>query len=151
MVREFPSITVINIEALLGQVREIMDRATLAVQYVFLFTLLAGFMVLYAAISASHDERLYEGAVLRTLGATRRQILLSFIAEFTTLGILAGILAASAASMLAYVLAVQVFNLPYHFNGWLWLIGVLGGALGVGLADVLGTRSLLQRPPLEQL
>jgi len=151
MVREFPSITVINVEALLVQVRKIMDRATLAVEYVFLFTLLAGFMVLYAAISASHDERLYEGAVLRTLGATRRQILLSFIAEFTTLGILAGVLAASAASVLAYVLAVQVFDLPYHFNGWVWVIGVLGGALGVGLAGVLGTRSLLQRPPLEQL
>jgi len=46
---------------------------------------------------------------------------------------------------------VQVFDLPYHFNGWLWVVGVLGGALGVGLAGVLGTRSVLQRPPLETL
>jgi putative ABC transport system permease protein len=60
-------------------------------------------MVLYAAISASHEERLYEGAVLRTLGATRRQVLLSLIAEFTTLGLLAGVLAACAASGIGYV------------------------------------------------
>jgi len=151
LVREFPSITVINVEALLAQVRQIITRASLAIQYIFLFTLLAGVMVLYAAISASHEERLYEGAILRTLGATRRQVLLSLIAEFTTLGLLAGVLAASAASALGYVLAVQIFDLPYHFNGWLWIIGVLGGGLGVGLAGVLGTRSLLQRPPLETL
>jgi len=151
LVREFPSITVINVEALLAQVRQIITRASLAIQYIFLFTLLAGVMVLYAAISASHEERLYEGAILRTLGATRRQVLLSLIAEFTTLGLLAGVLAASAASGIGYVLAVQIFDLPYHFNGWLWIIGVLGGALGVGLAGVLGTRSLLQRPPLETL
>jgi putative ABC transport system permease protein len=151
LVRQFPSITVINVEAILAQIQQIMNRTSLAIQYIFLFTLLAGIMVLYAAISASHDERLYEGAVLRTLGATRRQVLLSLIAEFTTLGLLAGILAASAASVIGYVLAVQVFDLPYHFNGWLWVIGMLGGALGVCLAGVLGTHSLLQRPPLETL
>jgi len=151
LVREFPSITVINVEALLAQVRQIISRASLAIQYIFLFTLLAGVMVLYAAIYASHEERLYEGAILRTLGATRRQVLLSLIAEFSTLGFLAGVLAACAASGIGCVLAVQVFDLPYQFNGWLWVIGVLGGALGVGLAGVLGTRSLLQRPPLETL
>jgi putative ABC transport system permease protein len=118
---------------------------------VFLFTLLAGIMVLYAAISASFDERLYEGALLRALGATRRQVLLGLMTEFTILGLLAGLLAATAASGLGYVLAVQVFNLPYHLNGWLWVIGPLGGALGVGLAGLLGTRSLLQQPPLEIL
>ncbi|EDN68841.1 Protein of unknown function DUF214 [Beggiatoa sp. PS] len=151
LVREFPSITVINVEVLLVRVRQMIERAAIAVQYVFLFTLLAGIMVLYAAISASHDERLYEGAILRTLGATRRQILLGLVAEFTTLGLLAGILAALAASGLGYVLAAHVFDLPYQFNYWLWIIGVFGGALGIGLAGVLGTRSLLQRPPLETL
>jgi putative ABC transport system permease protein len=151
LVREFPSITPINVEVLLAQVRQIMDRATLAVQYVFLFTLLAGIMVLYAAISASHDERLYEGAILRTLGATRRQVLLGLVAEFATLGILAGFLAASMASGLGYVLAEHIFELPYHFNGWIWIIGVFGGALGIGLAGFLGTYSLLERPPLETL
>ena len=102
-------------------------------------------------LATSFDERLYEGALLRALGATRRQVLLGLMTEFTLLGLLAGLLAATAASGLGYVLAEQVFNLPYQLNGWLWVIGPLGGALGVGLAGVLGTRSLLQQPPLEIL
>jgi putative ABC transport system permease protein len=147
LIHKFPSVTIINVEALLEQVRQLMNRATLAVQYVFLFTLLAGLMVFYAAISASHEERLYEGAILRTLGATRRQVLLGLSAEFITLGILAGILAAFAASSLAYILAVYIFELPYHFNSWIWIIGILGGGLGIGLAGILGTYSILKHPP----
>jgi putative ABC transport system permease protein len=151
LVREFPSVTVINIEAIMAQVRQIMNRASLAIEYVFVFTLLAGLMVLYAAISASHEERLYESAILRTLGATRYQVLWGLITEFLTLGILAGLLAAVVATGLGYGLAVYVLDLPYHFNLWLGVIGVLGGALGVGLAGVLGTRRVLRCPPLEIL
>jgi putative ABC transport system permease protein len=151
LVREFPSVTVINVEAIMAQVRQIMNRASLAIEYVFVFTLLAGLMVLYAAISASHEERLYESAILRTLGATRYQILLGLITEFLTLGMLAGFLAALVATGLGYGLAVYVLDLPYHFNPWIWVIGVLGGALGVGLAGVLGTRRVLRCPPLEIL
>jgi putative ABC transport system permease protein len=147
LIRAFPSITVINVETLLKQVRELMNRATLAVQYVFLFTLLAGLMVLYAAISASHEERLYEGAILRTLGATRRQVLFALGAEFITLGILAGTLAAIAASGIAYVLAEHIFQLPYHFNIWIAIIGIIGGGIGIGIAGIIGTYTILQQPP----
>ena len=147
LIHEFPSITVINVESLLKQVRDLMTRATNAVQYVFLFTLLAGLMVLYAAIAASHEERLYEGAILRTLGATRRQVLLGLGAEFITLGILAGILATLTASGIAYVLAEYIFELPYHFNIWIGIIGIIGGGIGIGLAGILGTYSILQQPP----
>jgi len=104
-------------------------------------------MVLYAAIAASHEERLYEGAILRTLGATRRQVLLGLGAEFITLGILAGILATLTASGIAYVLAESIFELPYHFNIWIGVIGVIGGGIGIGLAGILGTYSILQQPP----
>ncbi|HIE02474.1 MAG TPA: FtsX-like permease family protein [Thiotrichaceae bacterium] len=147
LIHDFPSITVINVKSLLKQVRELMTRATNAVQYVFLFTLLAGLMVLYAAIAASHEERLYEGAILRTLGATRRQVLLGLGAEFITLGILAGILATLTASGIAYVLAESIFELPYQFNIWIGVIGVIGGGIGIGLAGILGTYSILQQPP----
>jgi len=151
LLHQFPSITIIDLQAMLSQVRRLMDRATLAIEYVFLFTLLASLVVLSATILASQEERLYEGAILRTLGATRSQLLTSLIAEFTTLGLLAGGLAAFAANSLGAVLAKWVVNLPYQFDGWVWLIGLFGGALGIGLAGVLGTRSLWQRPPLETL
>ncbi|MEM7017075.1 MAG: FtsX-like permease family protein [Pseudomonadota bacterium] len=151
LVRSFPSITVMNVKALMEEIRTIMDRATLAVEFVFSLTLLAGVLVLYAAIQASREERLHEGAILRTLGAGRRQVLAGIIAEFTTLGALAGLLAATVAAIIANVLAVEVFELPYQFNIWLWIIGISGGALGVGLAGIMATRSLLDRPPSETL
>ena len=148
LIQRFPSVTVIDVRAIMRQVRAIMDRATLAIEYVFVFTLLAGLMVLYAAIQASREGRRHDTAILRTLGASRRQVLASLFIEFTTLGALAGLLAAAGASAVGYVLAARVFELPYHPNPWVWLAGTLGGALGVGLAGTIGTRSVLRQPPL---
>lgn len=147
-VRRFPSVTVLDVRALMSQVRLIMDRATLAVEFVFLFTLLAGLMVLYAAIEATHEERRREGAILRTLGARRGQVLRGIAAEFAGLGLLAGILAAAAASALGLGLATQVFELDYRLNPWLWLIGAGSGAIGVALAGLAGTRQVLSQAPL---
>ena len=114
LVRQYPSVTVLDVEALMGKVREIMDRVIAAVEYVFLFTLAAGLVVLYAAIQATQDERRFESAVLRTLGARRRVVRESLLAEFATLGLLAGVLAAAAATLLGYVLAAHVFDFPYR-------------------------------------
>jgi len=151
MVRQFPNITVIDIAAVMAQVRRIIERVTLAVEYVFLFTLLAGLLVMYAAIYATLDERIRESVILRTLGAGRRRLLNGVIAEFVTLGAMAGMVAAIAATLLGYLLAEQLFQLEYHFNGWVWLLGIAGGGIGVGLAGVLGTRKVLNYPPLQAL
>ncbi|SEP72929.1 putative ABC transport system permease protein [Ectothiorhodospira magna] len=148
MVRQFPSITILDVRALMQQVRDIIDRASLAVEYVFLFTLAAGVTVLYAAIHATRDLRRRESAILRTLGAGRRQVLMGLLAEFTVMGALAGLLASAGASGIGWVLAHQVFDLSYAFNPWLWVLGIAGGALGVGLAGWLGTRAVLRQPPL---
>jgi putative ABC transport system permease protein len=151
LVRRFPSVTVFDVETLLGQVREIMDRAALAVEYVSAFTLLAGLVVLMAAIQATRDERRYESAVLRTLGASRRTVLLGVAAEFTTLGLLAGLLAASAASVVGWLLATRLFGLGYAFDPWLWLAGLGAGALIVGIAGTLATRRVVTTPPATTL
>jgi putative ABC transport system permease protein len=151
LVRAFPSITVLDVAAIMGQVRSIISQAALAVEYVFGFTLLAGFVVLYAAVQSSAEERVRENAVLRTLGASRSQVVVGLATEFTTLGMLAGLLAASAAGAVGYVLSVEIFELNYSINPSLWVIGVLGGGLGVGLAGLLVTRAVLSRPPLESL
>ncbi len=151
LVREFPNFTIIDVSAVMDKVRGIVSRVTDAVEYVFLFTLAAGLMVLYAAIQASHDERVKEGAIMRTLGAGRRRLVSGLIAEFFTIGTLAGGVAALAASLISYVVADHVLHIPFHLNGWIWLWGLLGGGAGVGLAGYLGTRSLLNRPPLQTL
>lgn len=151
LVRTYPSVTVIDVEALLGKVREIIERVILAVEYVFLFTVLAGLLVLFAAIQATQDERLFESALLRTLGARQGVILQSLLAEFATLGLLAGLLAALAATLLGYVLAQQVFTIPYTPNALVWLLGGGAGLIGVSVAGLLGTRAVLTQPPWRQL
>ena len=147
LVRQYPSVTVLDVEALMGKVREIMDRVIAAVEYVFLFTLLAGWVVLHAAIQATLDERRFESAVLRTLGARRSVVRESLLAEFATLGLLAGVLAAAAATVLGFILAHQVFEFPYRWNPWILPLGGGVGMLGVGLAGWLGARSALTQPP----
>jgi putative ABC transport system permease protein len=151
LIRRYPSITVIDIDAIIGQVRGVMDKAALAVQSVFLFTLFAGLMVLLAAIQATRDQRLYEAAILRTLGAKRRQILLGVATEFSVIGLLAGGLAASGASAAGWFLAESQFQLEYHFDPVLWLSGLIAGMVIVGLTGTLATRSVLNHPPVNTL
>ena len=151
LVREFPSVTVIDVDALLVKVRQIVDHATLGVEYVFAFTLLAGFTVLFAAVQATLDERRYEAALLRTLGADRRRLLAGLLAEFVTIGALSGLLAATAAGVMGSVVALQVFELRVAPSPWLWPSGMVAGGLGVGLIGLLGTRRVVAQPPLATL
>ena len=148
LVAEFPSITVIDVEAMMSQVRQLIDRLSTAVEYVFLFTLIAGLLVLYAAIQASRDIRLYESAVLKTLGARRVTLFKAMAAEFLLLGSLAGLMAATSATLIAFVLSEQLFNLSFEINPWIWIVGTVCGALGTALAGLLGARSLLNQTPV---
>ncbi|MCC5862443.1 MAG: FtsX-like permease family protein [Gammaproteobacteria bacterium] len=151
LVRRHPSVSVIDLESLITQVRQVMDRASLAVQYVFGFTLLAGVVVLLAAVQATRDERRYESALLRTFGARRSLVLRGVIAEFVVLGLLAGVLAAAGAVVVGQVLAQQVFRLAYAPDPLVLVGGPLLGALLVGLAGTLATRSVVQTPPVRTL
>jgi putative ABC transport system permease protein len=151
LVREHPSVTVVDVESLLAEVRAIMDRAAVAVEFVFGFTLVAGLAVLFAAIQATRDERRYESAILRTLGASRRTVLLGVATEFTALGLLSGVLAASAASAIGWLVATRLFSLHYVFDPSVWFGGLLGGALVVGVAGMLGTRSVVDTSPATSL
>jgi putative ABC transport system permease protein len=128
-----------------------MDKATLAVQYVFGFTLLAGITVLLAAIQATRDERRYESAMLRTLGASRRVVFQGVAAEFATLGLLSGALAALGASAAGYFLGKQLFDLNYTFDPLVWVIGLVCGTVLVGVSGTLATRSVVNHPPITTL
>jgi putative ABC transport system permease protein len=151
LVREFPSVSVLDIGAVLEQVRRSMDRAALAVQYVFLFTVAAGIMVLLAAIQATRDERMFESAVLRTLGARRSVVLQGVAAEFTALGLLAGTLAAVGAAAIGYLIATLLFDLKFVPGAALWLGGLFAGALVVGVSGTLAVRSVINHSPVATL
>ena len=151
LVQRFPNITVLDVAAIMRQVRRIIERVTLAVEFVFLFTVVAGLMVMYASIQATLDDRLRETAVLRTLGARRNQLLHGLIAEFAGLGILAGLVAALAAVVIAWVLARQVFDLAFTPGAEIVLAGIVLGGVGIGLAGTLSTRFILNQPPVQTL
>jgi len=151
LVREFPNITLIDVDTMMQRVRGIMDRVSLAVEFIFLFTLLAGLAVLYAAIQANQDERRFESAVLRTLGARKKILVLGLFAEFTTLGALSGLLAGLSATTLAWLLAENIFKFDYQFDITVALTGIVSGTLIVVIAGLLGTRSVLTHPPVKTL
>jgi putative ABC transport system permease protein len=149
--RALESVSVIDIGAVLDQVRRAMARAALAVQYVFLFTFAAGITVLLAAIQSTRDERLYESALLRTLGASRGVILQGVAAEFTALGLLAGTLGAFGAGLIGYFVAAELFELDYVPGPTLWLTGLVVGGVVVGVSGTLATRSVVNEPPVSTL
>ena len=148
LVRRFPSVSVFNVDELLAQVRSIIDKALAAVQSVFLFTLLAGIVVLVAAVQASREERRYESAMLRTLGANRSTVLKGLLAEFVSLGVLSGFMAAAGASIAGVFIAKKVLQIPYTADPWVWVYGLAGGGLLVCFAGWLATRSVVNQPPV---
>jgi putative ABC transport system permease protein len=151
LVRRFPSISVFDVDAILKQIRDIMDRASLAVQYVFLFTLVAGIVVLLAAVQSTRDERRYESAMLRTLGASRGTVLQGVAAEFSALGFLSGTLAAVGATGVGWILAHRLFSLQFTLDPWLWAVGLVCGTVLVGVSGTLATRRVVNTPPIVTL
>lgn len=147
LVRSFPNVTVFDLDATLSQVRGIVERVVRAVEFVFLFALVAGLLVLLAAVEGTRHLRARETAILRTLGARTSTLRAGLLAEYATLGLIAGLVATSAAQVVAWLLAVQVFELPFSFSPTLWITGL---AAGVGLVTGLGywsMRSVLRTPP----
>jgi len=151
LIRSHPSISVIDLGAILEQVRSIIEKASLAVQAVFLFTLAAGIVVLFAAVQATIDERRFESAILRVLGAKRSTVLAGVMAEFAALGAAAGILASAGASVLAYLVATQLFELPYEFSPAIWLAGVSAGIIIVCLSGYFAARGAVNARPTDVL
>lgn len=147
LVERFPNLTVIDVDAVLKQVRATADQVSTVVEVVFWFSLAAGVLVLLAAVSASQDERLLEGGVMRVLGGSRRQLRLAQASEFAAIGLLSGLVAAIAASILAGVVATRVFDLPWQPD---FAMAAVGGGLGMGaalLAGLWATRRVLDVPP----
>ncbi len=151
LVRAHPSISVIDLDAILEQIRGIVQKASLAVQAVFLFTLAAGVAVLFAAVQSTIDERRFESAMLRALGAKKSIVFSGVMAEFAALGAAAGVLAAAGASVLAAVVAIRLFELPYEFNPLLWIAGVGAGVFIVCLSGYVAARSAVNAPPADVL
>ena len=151
LLRKFPTMTVLEVDALIEQIQTIVGQVTLAVEFMLVLILLSGAMVLLASIQASLDERMQQFAILRTLGASNRLVRLSLALEFAVLGGFAGLLATLGAEATVYGLEREIFDLTYTPTPLLWLVGPVIGALLISAVGMLATRKVLDQPPVAVL
>ncbi|SHM51053.1 putative ABC transport system permease protein [Duganella sacchari] len=151
LTRDFPNLTIVDVGGILRQVQAVLDQVITAVEFLFVFTLASGVLVLYAALMGSQDERTREAGLLRALGATRKQLSQAQLIEFTLVGALSGLLAATGAAAMGWALATYQFKFAWSFSPVVWLVGLLAGALCAIAGGWLGLRNVLRQPPLQTL
>ena len=147
MLRQFPAITLLEVGAILEQIKSILAQVTLAVEIVLSFVLFAGFAVTFAALQSTLSQRLHEGALMRTLGASKRQIRINQWVEYAMMGSLSGLIAVSGTEVVLWMLYTQVFHLEYNVNLLLIVLLPLVGALVIGLFGVFTSRKVLDESP----
>jgi putative ABC transport system permease protein len=148
LTRDYPNLSLIDLNSLLDRVRDIIGRVSRAVMSVLAFSLAAGLLVLIAALSATADERRFESALLRTLGANRRQLTQAVLGEFVLLGLLAGSIAALGAALAGVWLAHRVFHVTYLPPPGALVASAFAATVLVALAGWLGTRRIARTSPL---
>lgn len=151
LLRRFPNLTVVDVGAIIGAITDLLRHATVALSAVFGLAFAAAVLVLLAALQAGRAQRARELALLRVLGARRRQLAAALAAEFGLLGAVAGTAAGLVAAGAGYALAHGVFGLAAPFDGWLVLFGALAGTLGIGGIGLAATLSLTRLPPQRAL
>ncbi len=147
----FPALTLIDVSAILGQLQDMLGQLSRTVQFVFLFALGAGLLVLFAALEASLEERASEMAILRALGARNRQLREALLSEFAALGLVAGVLAALGAAALAWALGHFAFKLPYVPDPAVLALAILAATLATPLFALWGLSRTLRMPVMAAL
>ncbi len=151
LVQQMPNISVIDVDAILAQVRRTSAQAAAAISWVFYFTLAAGVLVLIGAMRATQDERLREAAIMRVLGASTTQLRLAQLSEFTAQGVIAGGTAAIAANVLSGVIAEQILGISWRVDPMLMLVGTRAGVLAVVATGLITLRSAVTLAPAQSL
>ena len=151
LLRKYPTVQVIELDKIIDRIRTIVSQVTRGLEVMTLLILSCGVLVMFAAVSLSMSERLQESAILRTLGSSRRLILGIQLIEFSTLGIMAGLLASIGAEAAIAMLQRFMFDLPFALHPWLWIAGPLAGGALVGALGVGYSRKAVVQPPLEVL
>ena len=151
LIRLFPTIVVIEIDALIEQIQTIIAQVTSAIELILLLVLLSGALVLLSCVNATLDERFHENAILRTLGAGKKLILSSLLIEFAFIGIVAGLIATIGAEASLYFLQEKVFGQEFSLHYWVWLAGPLLGMFIIAGLGVNSTRKVVSISPLNVL
>ena len=151
LLRQQPTISMIDVDDILQQVQRIVAQLSLAVESILVMVLGAGVLVLVASIQASIDERRHESAILRTLGASKSLIRSILLVEYASLGFVAGLIAGVSAEALVAVLQNQLFQMPLQFHWPLWVLTPFTGMLIIGACGWWFNRTVVTAPPLRTL
>jgi putative ABC transport system permease protein len=151
LVRQFPNVTNVDMTSTIGQIQRVLDQVIRAVEFLFGFTLAAGLVVLFAAVTATREERTREFAIMRAVGAKSSLLRQVQRTELAGVGLLAGFLASIVASAVGWALAHYVFEFEWTVSLWVPLMGALAGAVLALAAGWWGLRDVLRRPVVETL
>jgi putative ABC transport system permease protein len=151
LVKQFPNITTVDMSATIAQIQRMLDQVISAVEFLFGFTLAAGLVVLFAAVTATREERAKEFAIMRAVGAQSRLLRQVQRTELLGVGLLAGLLASLVATGVGWALARYVFEFAWNVSLWVPLVGALSGALLALAAGWWGLREIMRRPVVETL
>jgi len=151
LLQRYPSVTLLDISELMARVKAIVDKATVALQFFFLFALAAASIVLLAAIQTGRHEREVESSLLRALGAHTSQLYRVHVLEFTLMGVLIGFFAAAIASIAGWAVSVYFFDIEYHFSASLWAYSLVSACLVLTLAGIMVSRRVYNVSPMKIL
>ncbi len=149
LVKKYPSITILEVDMILKQFKTILTQLTAAINYLLYFALLAGFTVLFAAVYSTLDNRIFEGTLMRTLGANRSLLKKAHLIEFSLLGLISGFIAVLMSEAMIFALYTYVLHLQYQLNGMLWLGVPLISTFCITLAGYWGVRGVVNKPPMQ--
>ena len=151
LARNYPTLSIIEIDQTIAQIQSIVQKVSLAIEFILMLVLASGLLVLITSIQATLDIRMKEGAIYRTLGAPKALVRRTLLIEFSTMGLLSGILAVAGTELCLYFLQTRVFSLEYAPQYALWLWGPALSALLIGGVGWLSARSVVSTPPLSLL
>ncbi|AUM11545.1 ABC transporter permease [Ketobacter alkanivorans] len=147
LVQQFPAITLLEVDVILKQVRTILNQVSAAVEFILLFVLAAGLTITLATLITTMPQRYKEGAIMRTLGATRRQLIIQQWSEFFAIGALSGLVACFGAEMARFGIYLKLLSIPYTPNPWIWIIVPPLMGLLIGLAGQISSKRILNQSP----
>ena len=151
LLQQFPNVTSVDLRASLMQVQKVLDQVIRAVEFLFAFTLMAGLLVLTAAVTSTREERKREFAIMRALGATGRLLSQVQTAELMGVGLMAGFLASMVAELVGWGLARFVFEFEWNASLWVPVAGALTGAVLAWVAGWWGLAEVLRQPVSQTL
>ena len=151
LVKKYPSTTILEVDLILQQFKTLLTQLTQAINFLLYFALMAGFIVLLAAVYATLDQRIYEGALMRTLGASRRLLRTAQLIEFSALGLISGVMAMVMSELMLLALYTQVLHISYRPSFYLWLLVPVTNAVLISVVGSWGVRQVLNKPPLQVL